>query len=374
MHNNTSTYYFIAPLPALAKRTRLAKMADHFTGRGIQIDFAGWERLPDELKTLRSTNSLVRERTILRGGGYSSRKARMMYPVWMICVFFYVIRLGFRRNVFCLGWETAFPALIASIVTRSKIIFDDADRFSLIVRLPGVLHRLLQFLERWASRRALVHIVPSFSRYEWKHDRMMPLRNTPLSHEFEEARSRTPSRIDADFVIYANGWLGETRGAPIFLELANRLQNCPKNVRMLIAGRVDSPAGQQLIAHPRVNYLGEVNQTQALSYYPVSDIVLTYYDPRVEINRKAESNKWGDCVFFGVRFIVNAEVETAATFIAAGAAIAVLYHDVDALYQQILSLASDTTQLDSLRSKLLPFRKDYPVFDQQLDQLITYLS
>ncbi|WP_144389515.1 glycosyltransferase [Pigmentiphaga sp. NML080357] len=365
---------FLAPLPAFRKRTRLAKMVKVFHGRGLRSTLLGWERRSGELEVLRWEGDGVSEHTILRGGGYVSAKARAMYPLWMIVVFFTVLRLGKGKTLFCLGWETAFPARVAAMFTKARIVFDDADRFSMLIRLPRLLKQLLVGLEKWTSRKSFLHVVPGWSRYEWRVPSMLLLRNTPLREDFEAARIAAPPRLDVDLVIYVNGWINWDTGSPIFLKALDRLCEMKVNVVMHIAGRVVSESGEALIRHPNVIFHGELKQREALALYPASDIVLTYYDPVVAINPHAESNKWGDCIYFGTPFIVNEEVETAKHFAEAKAAWQVPYQDADGLASLLKKISERRDLLDSARRALHTFRDAYPPYDVQLSEILTRLG
>ena len=360
----------LAPIPAITRRTRINKMVGVFLENDIEVDFFGWKRDHSELTDVPYDSKRVTENLILTGGGYASWKTRVMYPVWMTIVFFTVLRLGRKKTIFCLGWETAFPAKLASMFTRSTIIFDDADRFSLIFSLPGLLKRILQSLERWTSRTVALHIIPGWSRYDWKHDRMMVLRNAPTTTDFLEAAKLAPEKPSKDLVVYANGWIGQTRGAPIFLAALNKIAEKKLNLSLLIAGRLDCPDGIALSKHPLVTYYGEVSQKKALSLYPISDIVLTFYDPKVPINRKAESNKWGDCVFFKKPFIVNSEVETAQNFTEKRAAFSTKYDDISQLVNLLESLLLDKALLYEAEKLILKFKDDYPVFENGMLRVI----
>ena len=366
--------FFLAPLSALRKRTRLAKMAQVMRRKGVRITLLGWERTPGELDALRWEGEGVTERAILHGGGYVSNKARAMYPLWMIVVFWHVLRLGRGKILFCLGWETAFPAVIASMFTGSKVVFDDADRFSMVIRLPGPLHRLLTSLEEWTSRRSFLQIVPGWTRYEWRNDNMLALRNTPLREDFEAARAAAPPRVDADLVIYVNGWINWDTGSPVFLKALDKLRETDLKVVMHVAGRVVSAPGKALVKHPSVVFHGELRQREALGFYPASDVVLTFYDPAVAINPHAESNKWGDCVYFGKPFVVNTEVRTAQHFADAGGAWQVPYRDVDALVERLKLLAREPQLLAEAGEKLHTLRDAFPPYDEQLDEILNRLD
>lgn len=368
--------HLVAPVSAIRKRPRLAKMVPVFLEMGYAVWLHGWERLQGECRDFAWTGSQVHEAPILRGGGYVSRKARAMYPLWMIVVFLHVLKLGRKKIFFCLGWESAFPALLASKLTSSTVVFDDADRFSLLLRLPGPAHRLLVALERWTSRNCLAHLVPEWSRYEWHHSGMKLLRNTPTTLDFQRAQEIAPPRPTADFVVYVNGWLGETRGAPIFLDLMQRLVDHNPRIKMIAAGWTDCDAGRKLFQLPNVRFDGELSTEAALALYHSCDVVLTYYDPDVTINRRAASNKWGDCIFLGKPFIVNFEVETARPLITLGYGYAIPYKDVDGLLALVETLAAN-----SITEAIAPCtrgddhaRLEYQPFDQAIRGIVEQLA
>jgi hypothetical protein len=365
---------FIAPLPAILKRTRIAKMVSVLLDNGYSVAFYGWQRRRGEASETPYNNPLVSEGNLLTGGGYASRLARMMYPIWMLVVFFKVLWLGREKDIFCLGWETAFPALLASRITKANIVFDDADRFSLIIRLPWKFHAGLKRLEKWASHKAVLHIVPGLSRYEWQHDTMMVLKNAPTRADFKTAMEAAPECGSHDLILYANGWIGQTRGAGIFLEAMDQIQSLGLDVRMHVAGRVDSEDGEKLTRHPLVYFHGEVSQAKALALYPISDVVLTYYDPAISINKLAESNKWGDCVFLETPFMVNEEVQTAERFVDKGAAFAVKYSDVSGLIGFVQDMISDKKFLEDARLNTQLFKDEFPPFDDQFLTLIYKLN
>ena len=362
---------FIAPVPSISKRTRLAKMARVVRVRDLSIEFFGWEREAGELAQTRNSDPQIKEQRLLRGGGYASSRARMLYPVWMLLVFWRVLLLGRRPVIFALGWETAFPARLAAYFTRARIVFDDADRFSMILRLPRPFHSLLQRAERWLSGTSEMHIVPSFSRYEWENAKMTLLRNSPLSADFDEAKRLGKPKAKTGLNLYANGWIGETRGAPVFLRMLDKAHAADVPVRMIIAGRVDGDSAPNLISHPLVDYLGEVSQSKALSIYCQVDAVLTYYDPQVAINRKAESNKWGDAVYFDCPIIVNEEVETGRHFVEKGAGWSVPYADDEELLELCSRLASSPQDVSDKKENLKNLKEDYPVFDLQFDRILS---
>lgn len=368
MKSDRPLVYMIAPVPILARRTRLKKQVDILISSGFDIRFFGWERVRGEAAPHLNEIEHVQGEIILRGGGYASRLTHFYYLFWMVKVFFKILAQPREAVFFCLGFESAFPALIASKFTKSKVIFDDADRLSMIISLPRPLNNIIQRLEKWASHKSAVHLVPGFSRYDWKTEKMRRLRNCPNRTDFETAQALPVTKCAGIFTLYANGWIGETRGAPIFLELMMRLEGAPFS--LVVIGRGDGTAYEKLVRLPNVHATGEVPQIEALAAYRQADLVLTFYDPKVSINRQAESNKWGDCIYLGLPFIVNSEVKTASPFLERGACFSVQYENVDALETLVRRLASDSGAMDEARHEISKLRRDFLPFDEAFKEIL----
>ena len=138
----------------------------------------------------------------------------------MIVVF---IALAFRRRpkeVYCLGLETALPAWACSYFRKTDYIFDDADRLVMVLPMPAFIRQIFVWLEQKVSARSMVHLIPGAERYPYKTSKQQIIRNTPSSDDLERAMAMKVPEKSAPFVIYANGWLGETRGLAIVNQLA----------------------------------------------------------------------------------------------------------------------------------------------------------
>lgn len=253
----------------------------------------------------------------MRGGGYNNSINKVMYIPWMVLVF---VRLLFtsKATVWALGLETAFPAVLASYIRRHKVIFDDADRLVLLFNFRGLLLRLLRLIEKFTSSSSTFHIIPSRSRYDYESEKFLELKNLPTSNNIEAAKlieipGDILDKINGKVVVYANGWLADTRGALFIVDLIKSIMasSLSGRVIILLAGRIDSDLLRCNIDDVCCVLLPEMKYEQALSYYKVSDYVLTLYDPAIEINKFAEANKWGDALAFGVTPVVNKEVVSA---------------------------------------------------------------
>lgn len=358
----------VAPLPSISKRTRLTKIREC----GIQfsqIDFFGWQRSDNEIL---DEDGFI----ILKGGGYSSKKARMMYLIWMLKVFY--TALFFKKNdiVWALGFETAFPAILASKLKGFKVVYDDADRFSSLFNFPNFVKKILISLEKYSSKNCFKHIIPGEERYEFSSDNFFILKNTPTSEDIEKAENHILdhtllSQLESfASVIYVNGWLGDGRGLKIINHIAS---NIPQ-IGFLLAGRIDSKFASEMLEYQNVIYLGELPQYKALAYYKVSDFVFTYYDPIVPINKMAEANKWGDALQFSVPVIVNSEVITADYLRKSNSCISVAYNDIDGLEMELISHLNNPEKYQTMKSSIKLLQQKFPTFDTQLEKLFKTLE
>lgn len=358
----------VAPLPSISKRTRLTKIREcgsHFT----KIEFFGWQRADDEV--LEKDDCII-----LKGGGYSSKKARMMYMIWMLKVFY--TALFFKKNdiVWALGFETAFPAILASKFKGFKVVYDDADRFSSLFNFPNFVKNILICLERYSSKNCFKHIIPGVERYEFSSNNFFILKNTPTSEDIEKARGlildpKVLTKLENfSLVIYVNGWLGDGRGLKIINQISRKLPQ----IGFLLAGRIDSKFANEMLGFDNVVYLGELPQFQALAYYNVSDFVFTYYDPIVPINKMAEANKWGDALQFSVPVIVNSEVITADYLRESGSCISVAYNDIDGLEKALISLLDNFENYQNMKHSIKHLQERFPTFDIQLKKIFKTLE
>jgi len=115
--------------------------------------------------------------------------------------------------------------------------------------------------------------------------------------------------------------------------------------KVLVAGTPLCEAAERLIAHPSVEYVGSVDNREALALYFRSTVALTLYDPGIQVNTVAEPNKWGDCVVTGTPFIVNNGVITAKDFESMKACFVCEYGDPQSLKHLLESLGADPDKI-----------------------------
>ncbi|MFC4633305.1 hypothetical protein ACFO3O_05270 [Dokdonia ponticola] len=333
-----------------------------------KITHVAWERLPREGKE-HLIDFEIEKKIILEGGGYGSGR-RYLYLLWMIRVFFFSFTIKKSEIVWALGFESAFPLLLASKIKGFKLCFDDADRFSMLVK-NKTLRFLIQKLEVFTSHNVFKHIIPSVERYNFKSNTFCLVNNIPSKDALKKAKNIYDHKIWKEFkmTININGWLSKSRGIGIILEICDRLRE--EDIGFVMAGKLDCEEAILLSKKENVQYLGQISNEEALATYFTSDFVFTYYDPSSEINRYAASNKWGDALKTGVAIIVNKEVVSSKKLLEKKVAIGFNYNDIEGLVSEIISLSSNRSHISTIKNRAFELGKNLPYFDDNIKKIFS---
>lgn len=364
----------LAPLPSLSERTRLYKLSVFlYENLGFHdITHVGWERIEGE-RIEKRLNFDIKKKIILEGGGYGTSKVKWLYLLWLVKSFFSSLKFNKKDVVWALGFESAFPAMIASKIKGFQVVFDDADRFSMIFNFPEPINGIIRYLEKVTSRNVAYHVVPGKQRYNFSSKKFFELKNTPSKGQLEIAKEISKNlKKPSDFVININGWLGSGRGMKEALHLIENVQN--DNIKIILIGKLDCKAAVALSKHKNVLYKGLMSNAETLAHYFISDLVLTYYDPKLKINQYAESNKWGDAIKTGIGIIVNEEVKSAVFIKENKLGVIMPYDDIEGLTLAIKELYNNRKTLDEYKENARQYSYIMPFYEDQLVTLFKNLN
>lgn len=297
----------------------------------------------------------------LMSASWFGRRPVLRYLMWMIVVYLAVLPKRRSHRFFAVGFDSALPIALQP-VRSPRLTFDNIDNVSMSYRWPGPLLNVFQGLERWVARRAQIHVNPSRVRWKTKDRNLRVVTNTPSAEMLEEAKAlaaqRRYTRSDT-LTIYLNGWLSPTRGIGTLVRALNELSKCSVPVKVLVAGRPACPEAETLLAMPNVENLGMVTNAEALASYYRSDLAFIYYDPALEINRLAESQKWTDCWATETAFVSNEEIFTLKPYVECGACFTTAYHDVDRLVELLKLLINERRRIQTIRDNLAQMQFRY---------------
>jgi hypothetical protein len=326
----------IAPVASLGALLRTTKIRSLLEKTGRPIVHLAWKRAPEDALNDGEVQTVV----VLEGGGYKNAGLAKWYLRYIFAARKALAAYPAGTPVYALTFWSALGPWMLQWRKRYRLFFDNNDNIAMAYPWPRLVRPWVVLLEKRIAARSSIHLVPGASRWPTRDANLRIVPNVPSSDITAAAEQIVDERgyvRPEVFTLYVNGWLTAERGLTAMIHLLEDLPDV--DFRVLVAGRVDGGEGGGLTTMPRVEYLGRVSPAESLALYTRSHAVLTFYDPALPINRVAEANKWGDCVWTGTSFIVNSEVMTAAPYLEAEACYAVPFSDRAALADLIRRLA-----------------------------------
>jgi len=358
----------IAPLGEPSKRVRLAKIISILHEEfDASISYWGWRR--EKYESLGQGMDEVKSvRAIVSGGGYRRATTKFYYLLYVVRVFFLVLYHA-PNHVYALGLETALPVWLASRIRRKiSYVFDDADRLLLVMKFPAIFERWLVKLEKKTSADSVKHIIPTKERYNYETIKQIVVENSPNKVQVSLAQRVNVSdrRLDDDrFVVYVNGWIDRTRGLKLLESAARILVQDRKDMSILfrVAVKTITDDAKDFLSLSNVEHLGSLSHVESLAQYSVSDVVVTFYDPSIVINRYALPNKWGDAIAMECPIICNSEVNTATNLFKTGAAFAVTFNNPEKLADLLQHLRANPRVVEKARQSIQRHKQSLLYFD-----------
>lgn len=333
--------------PYFAKLERVLKK------KGLPYRFLAWQRLNSPDIRLNDSDAALFKEVVYEGGREGSPSLVFNYLVWMAKLFTYLMKRKSESGTLVLAsrFDSAFVmSLITLVCSRYRYIYLDRDALHLSYKWPLLLKKLILFIEYFVAKRALFHVIPGESRNFTKFSNVKIVRNSPEESILKEAGKFADSLTKSDkLTIYINGWLTEGRGMAF---VAEALKKYGDEILVYVAGQQGCAAAAEIMSLPSVCSLGVLSNDKALAYYYVSDLVISFYDPSIDINRVAEPNKWHDCLVTKTPFVTNMEIQTARFYEDKNLCFSVKYNDVEALRTLIDNLIIDKSSLSAMRTNI----------------------
>lgn len=237
---------------------------------------------------------------------YANFNLLSYYPLFWIWILKNLI-IYRPRIVHACDLECLIPSLLYKLISPSKVIFDNFDRFAMAFVPPKhrLLYSLINKLEEVLSSKsdALITVAEdrlrSFGNYVPKN--VAVIMNCPENTQIKDYPAS--QGIDESFtftLVYAGG-ISHERG----LILVNQAISDLKDTRLIVAGRVFDDTLEYLNKNPNCNYLGLLKADEVLNLEKKADIIPVLYDPVIPINQVASPNKFFEAMMLGVPVITN---------------------------------------------------------------------
>lgn len=278
---------------------RLAKYIRCLTNLGHDVTFLGWKRI----STQKSDINTDKCRYLLYGGGFGSRKLLLLYPIWMIKVFFAILFANNLKNkkIIAVNFDSALPTFLACKLRQLPFVYEIHDEFALSYRFPSVVKRCIRIFDHIIMRNSAFVIHVDVNRITYKKCRYIVIENSP--EDYWKGNVRPYDNLTNTFAVIGN--ISQTRGIDQIYEFA-KLNN---DVKILLVGKFyDLKLKDMLLQLDNIEYHDYMPQDRLFKLMEKCCAIFSLYDPALEINRLAASNKVYDAMMMGIPVITNKDV------------------------------------------------------------------
>lgn len=277
---------------------RLQKFLSFFVEEKKEIAFWGWSRLREK-KTMKGVSASY----LLSGGGYGKRgKLFFYYFLWFFVVFFKCIRTNLKdKIIIAIDFDSALPVFLASKFKKINFIYEIYDDFALRYKFPSSIKKFVHKVDIKIMKKSYCVIHVDANRVTFKDCNWIVLENTPI--DIFDGENRNYEEIENLFAVI--GHLSKQRGLVPIFEFAKH----NPAIRFLVVGRfIEEEDRNAFKCLPNVEYYDYMLQNELFKKMGRCCSIFSLYDPSVEINRLAASNKVYDAMMFGIPVITNKEV------------------------------------------------------------------
>ena len=282
-----------------ASNVRLAKYIKVMSSESINVSFWGWDRTNKNEQIA----GLIECSYLLKGGGFGSKRLLFLYPLWIIKVFFKALFCRFlsQKNIIAINFDLAFPIYLASILANFEYIYEIHDEFALSYNFNKCTKKFIRYIDKAIMKRAKFVIHVDENRVNYDKCNSIIIENSP--EDYFKGKSRKYNSLQRTFAVIGN--ISKTRGIDQIYKFAKD----NKDIKILLVGKFyDENLKRILLSLDNIIYKDYMPQQELFSNMVDCCGIFSLYDPCLEINRLAASNKVYDAMMLGIPVITNREV------------------------------------------------------------------
>lgn len=292
---------------ANCRDVRLQKYKTVLNLHNNKVDFVGWNRLGGQ-EDIEFINGFDNIYYVLKG--YSQSKISILIGsiLWLIVCFIFLVKNAKKYDiVYCADFEAALPLAVLNIFFHKKYIYDIYDEVELRYNYGSYVKKILTICDEEVKKRSFQIIVVDAMRLNEKYkyqSKTIIVENSPL--DFYKGNFQKKEEYKKQMVV--SGYLSDTRGMDSIYQLAL----CQVDYDFIVVGRFTSQKMKnRFLSLNNVKYYDFMPQNKLFELIKDSFLIFSLYDPSVEINLKAASNKLYDSMMLGIPVVVNQEIYAA---------------------------------------------------------------
>ena len=334
---------------------RLSKYLRFFRTREIPVCFWGWDRS----NTNQTSNDLDELKYLLKGGGFGGKKLALLYPLWMLKVFWHALFSKSIKDyqVIAVNFDSALPIYLASRIRGFSYIYEIRDEFALSYNFPPLIKKIIRSIDHTLMKKSRFVIHVDANRVTYDKCRYIIIENSP--EDYFKGAVRTYNNLKLQFAVTGN--MTETRGIDQIYKFAKD----HNNILILLCGKIhNEDLKRKLLSLQNVEYHDFMPQQVLFSMMGSCCGIFSLFDPCLEINRLAASNKVYDAMMLGIPVITNKEVLNSGFIVKNGFGLIVDYN-----YGQSWDCLANPLFLENAKLMGLKGREIY-LRDYQFDSLV----
>lgn len=285
---------------------RLQKFAKFLSAHSYKLKFIGWLRYKNQTRPKDTKFETIDY--LIKGGGEANKKLPGLYLCFLFKLFF---KLLFRKNlskelVFAINFESAYIVYLVSHFRKVTYVYDIWDEFAISHKFPSKVVNCLKKIDKRIRKKSAFYIHVDEKRLSSiESDNYIIVYNSPY-----DIYGNAIHEVKYENAFAVTGWLNNIRG----LDSIYKFASSNPQIQFVVAGEfIDSTIKDKYLALKNVQYYHFMPQNELFDKIKNCRGIFSLYDPSLEINRLAASNKLYDAMMLAVPSVVNSEIAAAKT-------------------------------------------------------------
>jgi glycosyltransferase involved in cell wall biosynthesis len=351
------------------------KTAQVLSSHGHNVVLLGWDRECKYPKVSREEHYEARR---IRFRAPFGPKVLAFLPIWWLFEFLWLIRHKWDI-VQAIDLDTVMPALIAAKMKRKKVIYEIADIYYELTRLPAWLTKTCMQIDKLFLRFADGVILANEGIVKELNGipnaNLIVVYNSPP--ELSRQIAATAQRSE-EFIVFYSGTLQS--GRRLNLDKIVRAVRGIDGIKLIIAGYGD--LARQITrwaneSKDKVQFVGRIDYNEVLEKTMTAGLLIALYDPVLPINRLASPNKLFEAMMCGKPIIVNKDTVMANIVEKENCGLVVDGNNVEEIKKVIVKLKEDAELrriLGANGRKAYEQRYSWQVMEQRLLSLYSSIG
>lgn len=283
--------------PASPCGVRIFKISNFLKSNGYKLSFVGWNR--NKKQTPNKGNFDTAE-YILNGGGQNNVKMPCFYLLFIFKLFikYLFIKKDNSKLFYAINFEAAMALWAVSKFRKINYCYDIWDELALSHNFPKSIKKIIRWFDKRIRKRSVfyIHVDPIRESVIDSPNHII-VYNSP--YDIYENGYNAP-KYENRFAV--TGYFSDIRGLDsIFLFAKDNPQ-----IEFIVAGEFQNKiTANNFTSLQNVRYYHFMPQNKLFELISDCRGIFSLYDPSLEINRLAASNKLYDAMMLGIPVIVN---------------------------------------------------------------------